>query len=152
MRKLMRVFWLAGLVCLVGGCATSQTTNDPRQREGLEPLMAQAQEAYSEGRMTDAERHLHEITERFPDVAPAWLRLGNVFYRTGKFDAAVHAYEQALRHDQKNGHIWHNLALTRMQQASALIDSGLRNIPDNDADREALLLLKKTLSRKQGKF
>lgn len=126
-------------------CASAETVNQPH---GLEDLMGRAQLAYNEGRMGDAERFLHQITESHPSAAPAWLRLGNVFYRTGRYDAAVHAYEQALRYEPKNGLAWHNLALTRMQQASAVVESGLAASPNDGTERDALLILRDTLADK----
>lgn len=144
MWKLIRVFSVLCLVGLMGGCAAPAQTIE-KERQGLEYLMGQAQVAYSEGRMTDAERYLHAITERYPDTAPAWLRLGNVFYRTGRYDAAIHAYEQALRYDQKNGQAWHNLALTRMQQAADIVDSGLRQTRPDSTDHQALQNLQKII-------
>ena len=110
--------------------------------------MEKAQLAYHEGRMGDAERYLHQITQSHPTAAPAWLRLGNVFYRTGRYDAAVHAYEQALRYEPGNGLAWHNLALTRMQQASDVVDYGLAAAPAQSAEYDALLLLRDVLAAK----
>lgn len=126
-------------------CASAER---PPQQTGLEDMMERAQLAYHEGRMGDAERYLHEITQSHPTAAPAWLRLGNVFYRTGRYDAAVHAYEQALRYDPRNGLAWHNLALTRMQQASDVVESGLEASPVQSAERDALLLLRDALAAK----
>ncbi len=135
----------ATLCLTLGACASIE---QPPQKSELEDLMGRAQLAYHEGRMGDAERYLHEITQSHPTAAPAWLRLGNVFYRTGRYDAAVHAYEQALRYEPGNGLAWHNLALTRMQQASDVVDSGLAAAREQSAEHGALLLLRDTLAAK----
>lgn len=137
--------WLVVLCLFVTllGCAVTPSVE--QQRQGLEELMGLAQVAYGDGRMADAERHLHAITERYPDTVTAWLRLGNVFYRTGRFDAAVHAYEQTLRYDSRNGQAWHNLALTRMQQARSNIEAGLGSTVPGSQDYEALVRLQQSL-------
>ena len=84
--------------------------------------------AYKEGRLGDAEAMLHQILEEHPDLADGWFNLGNIYYRTGQYDAAVRAYEKTVTYDKGNGRAWYNLALTRIKQADIVLKVGVSQV------------------------
>lgn len=133
----------------LSGCATN-TQGTAVQASEFERLLARANAAYTEARFDDAERLLVEVTSRYPTIAPAWFRLGNVYYRTGRYPAAVRAYEQALLYDQNHVNAWHNLALTRIRQAEEIVERGLAMTSLEQPERQALAALRATLQLKVG--
>lgn len=133
----------------LSGCATSPSAPVGQVSE-FEQLLERANSAYTEARFDDAERLLIDITSRYPTIATAWFRLGNVYYRTGRYPAAVRAYEQALLYEQDHANAWHNLALTRIRQAEEVVETGLAMTPLEQPERQALAALRATLLLKAG--
>jgi tetratricopeptide (TPR) repeat protein len=136
-------------VVLMSGCATSPSAPVAQASE-FEQLLERANNAYTEARFDDAERLLIDITNRYPTIATAWFRLGNVYYRTGRYPAAVRAYEQTLLYEQDHANAWHNLALTRIRQAEEVVETGLAMTPLEQPERQALAALRATLLLKAG--
>jgi tetratricopeptide (TPR) repeat protein len=136
-------------VVLMSGCATSPSAPVAQASE-FEQLLERANNAYTEARFDDAERLLVDITNRYPTIATAWFRLGNVYYRTGRYPAAVRAYEQTLLYEQDHANAWHNLALTRIRQAEEVVETGLAMTPLEQPERQALAALRATLLLKAG--
>jgi tetratricopeptide (TPR) repeat protein len=140
---------LMASVVLMSGCATSPSAPVAQASE-FEQLLERANNAYTEARFDDAERLLIDITNRYPTIATAWFRLGNVYYRTGRYPAAVRAYEQTLLYEQDHANAWHNLALTRIRQAEEVVETGLAMTPLEQPERQALAALRATLLLKAG--
>jgi tetratricopeptide (TPR) repeat protein len=81
--------------------------------------------AYEEGRLVEAEKWFLNILSEHSSLADAWFKLGNIYYRSGRYSAAVHAYESVLKNDNKYERAWYNLALTRVSQSVDVIDQGM---------------------------
>ncbi len=105
-----------------------------------------AELAYAEGRMLDAERYYQQLVASNKSLQEAWFKLGNVYLRTGKFKAAVYAYEQCIKTDPTHGKAWNNLSITRIKQAIEVIDVAiLRNALD-DQQIQKMKVLKSQLN------
>lgn len=130
------------LLSVLAGCAS---TPNSEPESTLDTQLGAAHQAYQEGRLDEAERLLREVTAQHPTVAPAWFRLGNIYYRTGRYDAAVYAYDKTLLYDKNNHNAWHNLALTRVKQSVQILEDGLRVLPGDGPERQALVNLREKL-------
>lgn len=108
------------------GCASTGTT--PARAAGApvagEPwtedvfaLSERADRAYREARWIEAARHYGELTDRVPQDAWTWFRLGNTFARQGDFERAVHAYEESLGRDAGQPKPWFNLSTAHLLRA-----------------------------------
>ena len=86
-----------------------KTVLDVRQR---------ADQAYQQEDWSTAEREYRYLVENVPNDAEPWFRLGNIYARTGRLDAAVVAYREALVRDSKSSKAWHNLGIVQLRQAS----------------------------------
>ncbi|MBL8544615.1 MAG: sulfotransferase [Hyphomonadaceae bacterium] len=59
-------------------------------------LLRQAGALRQAGRFAEAERAYVEALRRWPHMADSWYNLGYVQRQLGKYDAALHAYQQAI--------------------------------------------------------
>jgi tetratricopeptide (TPR) repeat protein len=74
--------------------------------------------------------------------AQIWNELGNIYFNTGAFDEAMHAFEMAIELDPSSGWSYNNLASVHYQQkryedAIKLYQKGL-HLMDNPRDRSLL--------------
>ena len=83
-----RFYILIPLVLLIQACETIQQKENP-QPDNMLLTYKQAMQAYQAGDLENAESGLKLITEHVPKDASAWFRLGNVYARTERPDAAI---------------------------------------------------------------
>ena len=121
--------------------ATASGDSDPDTREvagsdastGLFELQRQADAAYDEGRLLDAEQLYRRMLKASPSSAYAWMRLGNVQLRNDQLEAAIHAYRQCIRFEIGDSRCWQNLSLTYVEMAVATLDQADEKASDEDA-------------------
>jgi Flp pilus assembly protein TadD len=77
-----------------------------------------AQVAYQNEDWKTAEIAYKKLTEKIPAEPEPWFRLGNIYARTERLDAAVAAYKNALARNPKSSKIWHNLGIVHLRQAT----------------------------------
>jgi TolA-binding protein len=111
----------------------------------LAPRITTAYKAYDEGRLSTAETLLLKYTNDHPEFTDAWFKLGNIYYRTGQYPAAITAYENVIQQDNKHGKAWYNLALTRIRQAEETLMAGEVKFEPGDERRLRLTSLKKKI-------
>lgn len=81
-------------------------------------IQKRANEAYQNEDWQSAEKDYKFLAQNIPGDIESWFRLGNIYARTDKLDAAVAAYREALIRDQDNSKIWHNLGVVQLRQAT----------------------------------
>lgn len=109
-------------------------------------LFKQAEDHYKNGLLTEAEASYLKLVKVSPGVTDAWVKLGNIYIRTGQLDAAVTMYEKCLHVDQKEARCWNNLALARVKQSMETLRQGQRQIELNSDEHYALERLYKKLA------
>ncbi|MFW5640455.1 MAG: tetratricopeptide repeat protein [Thermodesulfobacteriota bacterium] len=67
---------------------------------------------------------LNEEIRQRPDNAEAWIRLGNLYFDTGRYNEAVNAYERAVELDPNNPDVWTDLGVMyrRTNQPEKAVD------------------------------
>lgn len=103
----------AGLVLALGGCAN---TPGLPQRSDLFQLTNEAQLAYERGEDVRAEQLYMALARQVPNDSETWLRLGNLYARSHKPDAAADAYQRALSINGSDPRAWYNLGVIRLRQ------------------------------------
>ena len=102
-------------------------------------LQQQAQTAYNEGDLAQAQSDYLELTRVLPGDESSWFHLGNVYARAGQLELAVNAYRHVLEHDATHAKAWHNLGVVLMQQSqAAFIQSARVARADPDLQRASL--------------
>lgn len=129
----MKILLTAFLLLIISGC--NQLNIQPADKKNLEnivELQQQAEKAYEAQDWTTAERAYRQLSEEAPSQVEPWFRLGNIYARTDRLDAAVAAYRNALLRNSKNGKIWHNLGIVHLRQATTTFIDMLENTDAND--------------------
>jgi len=111
----------------------------------LDAKFKRANTAYEDGLLVEAEKWFLNIVVEHPNLADAWFKLGNIYYRSGRYAAAVRAYEKVLGNDSTYEKAWYNLALTRVSQSVEVIDESLEFIDHNSPYFKRTLELKERL-------
>lgn len=147
---------LCGATCIMlGGCAGNSARladsdaptmngSDSRETTGLFELQRQADEAYEQGRLLDAEQLYRRMLTASPASGYAWMRLGNVQLRNDQLEAAIHAYRQCLRFETGESRCWQNLSLTYVEMAVATLDQADGKTSDEQA-KERMAAFKRRL-------
>jgi tetratricopeptide (TPR) repeat protein len=149
------VLALAGLACgLLSACAGTASrdargqgpsagvvaTNEDEPSipsANLSQLQADADRAYQEGRMLDAEQIYQRLLRAVPTSSQAWFRLGNVHLRSDRLEAAEYAYRECLKHAPRDMRCWQNLSLTYVEMSVATLEQA-QSASQDEATRERL--------------
>jgi tetratricopeptide (TPR) repeat protein len=130
---------------IIFSCLVSCATAGSKSSATID-LFKQAEEYYKKGLLTEAEASYLKLVKVSPGVTDAWVKLGNIYVRTGQLDAAVTMYEKCLHVDQKEARCWNNLALARVKQAMETLRQGQGQIELNSDEYYALERLYKKLT------
>jgi|GEM_PF-6190511 len=147
----MRNLVVVVVLVLISACASS-----PKQMTDLGKLttvekMKLANIAYDEANLSKAETLFYQITEEHPSLIEAWLKLGNVYVRQGRYTAAVRCFNEVLKLDNEDGRAWYNLALTRVKQAIEVLETAERVVPIESEHQLYFLELHNRLEQKLSK-
>ena len=93
----------------------NNTANDVTD---INDLNKTAQNAYQTEDWKTAEIAYTKLSKKLPSESEPWFRLGNIYARTERLDAAIIAYKNALARDSKSSKIWHNLGIVYLRQAT----------------------------------
>ena len=119
MRHIGLVLWLALSGTLLAGCGTMGTGG--LQRSDLFQLSNDAQLAYEAGEDARAEQLYMGLARAAPGDPEIWFRLGNLYARNDRPDAAADAYQRVLALKQNEPRAWYNLGIVRLRQGWAAL-------------------------------
>jgi len=122
--KLFKMLLLPMLL-LVVACTTLNTkiglANEKESEQDLKELIKlkqNAQVAYQNNDWEKSAEYYERLSQRIPNDAEIWFRLGNAYARLNKHGAALQSYQQALRNDSKNSKVWHNMGIIQLKLAT----------------------------------
>ncbi len=119
-------------VTMLTACSTMTGTSDLPQRSELFQLSNDAQLAYETGEDARAEKLYMALLRQTPNDPEVWFRLGNLYARAHRPDAAADAYQRVLSINGNEARAWYNLGIVRLRQGwAALIQSHNYLNPDN---------------------
>lgn len=108
---------------LLVGCAGSNQPKEPEGNQQIMVLQSEAEAAYKTAMLDKAESLYLEILSSVPNYAPAWFRLGNIYTRTGRQEAAIAAYSKCLELEPQNQKAWYNIGLVRLKQSTDVLST-----------------------------
>jgi len=149
-KHLFKVASFIFLILIFSGCSsTEKNTNKPKNKVNLISIENKADIAYMSGHLEMAEALYRELLQTRNDYAPAWFRLGNIYTRTNRLNAAVSAYQNCLQNNNEHERAWHNLAITRIRQATEVLINSQDNLVVNSPTKDKMEILFIELMRLQ---
>ena len=132
--RLQQALVLALPAAFLLGCESAP----PREQAqlDLESVHAQAEQAYTDERWTEAERHYVVLVENVPREAEYWFRLANIYARTERPELAVRAYRDVLVRDAEHAKAWFNMGVVQLRQAANSFLNMKVHIADDDPQRQ----------------
>jgi cytochrome c-type biogenesis protein CcmH/NrfG len=112
------------IICLLLGlCAcNSQPVKETVSQIDASEVERIADHAYENQDWLSSERHYVQLVQDPPVKASHWFRLGNIYAKTRRADAAMVAYREALRLDPKLSKAWFNMGILQLKQAAKSFD------------------------------
>jgi len=107
-----------GLLFMLSACAQTNNKEDDVQPQNMFEVEALANQTYENNQWHESEKHYTVLVEKIPENAIHWFRLGNIYARTQRPDAAVVAYRESLIRDPKFAKAWYNMGVLHLQQAA----------------------------------
>jgi len=115
----VRLLPLLLAMALLTACQTISGTPDLPQRSDLFQLSNEAQLAYESGEDAQAEKLYMALLRKTPNDPEIWFRLGNLYARAHRPDAAADAYQRVLSINGNEARAWYNLGIVRLRQGWA---------------------------------
>jgi tetratricopeptide (TPR) repeat protein len=114
---------LTALILCTGlaGCSTiSESITPPATIESydLSSYQKEAEEAYLNNDFARAEELYTQLAEDLPSEKIFWFRLGNIYARTNRPDAAIYSYREAVLRDPEYVNAWYNMGILQLKQSA----------------------------------
>jgi len=77
-----------------------------------------ADAAYQKGDLVTSETDYLELVKKIPEESLHWFRLGNIYARTHRPDAAIVAYREAVLRNPQNSKAWYNMGIIQLREAA----------------------------------
>lgn len=106
---------------LLAACQAPGGTSELPQRSDLFQLSNEAQLAYESGEDAQAEKLYMALLRQTPNDPEIWFRLGNLYARSHRPDAAADAYQRVLSINGNEPRAWYNLGIVRLRQGWAAL-------------------------------
>ncbi len=95
-------------------------------------LQKQADAAYLNDDLVTSERDYEILVQEMPTIALHWFRLGNIYVRTNRPDAAINLYREAVLRNPKYSKAWYNLGIVQLKQTAYSLNEMLLYTDIND--------------------
>ncbi len=95
-------------------------------------LQKQADTAYINDDLVASERDYQILIKELPAIALHWFRLGNIYVRTNRPDAAINLYREAVIRDPKYAKAWYNLSVVQLKQTAYSLNEMLIYTEESD--------------------
>ncbi|MCH4293095.1 tetratricopeptide repeat protein [Shewanella sp. 3B26] len=123
MKYLSQIISVTLLVSMSMGCASTSSQQEHVGDPHIMSLQAQAEASYKLAKLDQAESQYLQVLQSVPNYAPGWFRLGNIYTRTGRHDAAIAAYQRCVELEPENQKAWYNMGLVRIKQSTEILES-----------------------------
>jgi tetratricopeptide (TPR) repeat protein len=144
-RTIVAVCLIASLctqLALVTSVAAPAPARDPEERNRQ---YQHAEALYLGGHLKEAAAAFDELSRAYPNDARIWLKYGNTLTKLGNLDNAATAFENAAAADPSQGNSSLNLALVRLEQAQAALDTARTRLTANSEEHAQADNLKRQL-------
>ncbi|ABL98920.1 tetratricopeptide repeat protein [Shewanella amazonensis] len=123
MDRVSKMWASVALSLMLVACSSTANKPDHNGNPQIMALQSQAEAAYKMAKLDQAESQYLQVLQSVPNYAPAWFRLGNIYTRTGRHDAAIAAYQRCIELEPDNQKAWYNMGLVRLKQSTEILES-----------------------------
>ncbi|WP_024609559.1 tetratricopeptide repeat protein [Pseudoalteromonas sp. TB64] len=123
----MKNIYLICLIIFLTGCSSTKNS-EKKNSVNLVELENRAESAYIAGHLDMAEGLYRTLIKNKDNYAPAWFRLGNIYTRSARLDAAISAYQHCIQLDPEHNKAWYNLAIARMRQSTDVLIEAQKHV------------------------
>ena len=125
---------LFSIIVLLSLTACNQLVikEEEEPKQDLFELQKQAEASYLNDDMVASERDYQILIQELPAVALNWYRLGNIYVRTNRPNAAIGLYREAVLRDPKFASAWYNLSIVQLKQTAYSLNEMLIYTEEND--------------------
>ncbi len=113
-----KLIWLLLFLLATTACTLQQSTRKDEPDVDIFEIERLAIAAYDIGDMLESEKYYTILVQKIPKETLHWFRLGNIYARTNRPDAAVFAYRESLIRDPKLVKSWYNMGIVQLKQAA----------------------------------
>lgn len=111
------------LLLMLAGCAGGGMTRGAAgDGEDLLQVRTAAEAAYGAGDYTESEKQYIVLVQKVPVEAENWFRLGNIYARTNRPEAAIAAYRETLIRQPENRKAWFNMSILQVKSAVSSLE------------------------------
>ncbi len=136
--KASRILMTLAAVALLAACKGMSGPSELPQRSDLFQLSNEALLAYESGEDAQAEKLYMAMLRQTPSDPEIWFRLGNLYARSHRPDAAADAYQRVLSINGNEPRAWYNLGIVRLRQGwAALIQANNYSPPGEMIHQES---------------
>ena len=130
----LRTFIIITLLFDITACNLSgiKGENEEAPETDLLELQKQADTAYLNDDLVASEKGYEILIKELPAIALHWFRLGNIYVRTNRPDAAINLYREAVLRNPKYSKAWYNLGIVQLKQAAYSLNEMLLYTDIND--------------------
>lgn len=120
MKTEKRLFVLLAMIVPLIACTTLLSSKQAEEEPEIDlfELERTADIAYQENNLVESEQQYLELAKRLPEQSIHWFRLGNIYARSQRPDAAIVAYREAVLRDPKYTKAWYNMGIIQLRQAA----------------------------------
>ena len=115
--KLFKALFIIGLLAGISAC-TELNKKESVSEEDLFEIQHSADAAYQKDDLVEAEKHYTALVKAVPSEPINWFRLGNIYARTKRPDAAITAYREVLVRDPQFANAWYNMGIVQLKEAA----------------------------------
>ena len=116
----------------ISACSVSGLKHEQEQDVDLFELERQADSVYQAGDLAASEQHYLQLVRKLPEEALHWFRLGNIYARTQRPDAAITAYREAVLRKPDYSKAWYNMGIIQLKQAANSFNEMQVHTPSDD--------------------
>jgi len=130
----LRTFIIITLLFDITACNLSgiKGENEEAPETDLLELQKQADTAYLNDDLVASEKGYEILVKELPAIALHWFRLGNIYVRTNRPDAAINLYREAVLRNPKYSKAWYNLGIVQLKQTAYSLNEMLLYTDIND--------------------
>jgi tetratricopeptide (TPR) repeat protein len=120
------------MLLFLSACATTRPVVDQTPQQDLFEIERLANQTYENSEWLESEKHYSLLIEIDPEKSRNWFRLGNIYARTNRPDAAIYAYREALIRDSELTNAWYNMGIIQLKQAAYSLNEMQLYVDEND--------------------